>query len=151
MSIGRPAIIAAQAVVVGVLIVVVYLTLLKPEDEAGTLTGVTTPGGTRVAQQPANPGPEGGRDAKRGGEASDEGGSAGGALVGSAFVPGTAGAAVGTLPVAPGAPVTPPAPVTPVAPVAPGVPPSGGTEAEPESPDSDQYSDAVSRLTEQLR
>lgn len=132
MSIGRPAIIVGQAIVVGVLVVVVYLTLLRPEDES-TLSRVDAPGGAQITQQPVNPsdrddGPGGGERARDGGGGRGPGG--GSDLVGSAFVPATAGAEA--LPVAP---VAPPA----------------GPEAEPESPASDQYHNAVSRLTERLR
>jgi hypothetical protein len=140
MSIGRPAIIVGQAIVVGVLVVVVYLTLLRPEDES-TLSRVDAPGGAQITQQPVNPsdrddGPGGGERGRDGGGGGGGGGGrgpgGGSDLVGSAFVPATAGAGAEALPVAP---VAPPA----------------GPEAEPESPASDQYQNAVSRLTERLR
>jgi hypothetical protein len=170
MTVGRPAIIAVQAIVVGVLVVVVYLTLLRPEDE-GTLSGVDAPGGTQITQQPV-PGADR-RDGRgeNGAGAGDD--SEGGAqVVGSAFVPGTAGTAVGALPVAPVAPSTPESqpdgsedePDEPEGgPDGPGGGadgPGGGPdgaenepdepEGGPDGPDSDQYNDALARLTEQL-
>ena len=77
MSIGRPAIIAAQAIVVGVLVVVVYLTLLRPEDE-GTLSGVDAPGGTQITQQPV-PGADRRDGRGENGAGAGDGSAAGGA------------------------------------------------------------------------
>jgi len=47
----RPPIVAIQAIIVGVLAVVVYATLLKPDD-SGQLSGITTPAGQAPAAQP---------------------------------------------------------------------------------------------------
>jgi hypothetical protein len=152
MSIGRPAIIAVQAIVVGVLVVVVYLTLLQPEDE-GTLSGV---GGAQITQREVP-----GEDRRDGRE--DQGGGDGGSpdsvsdgagqVVDSAFVPGTAGTAVAPLPVTPAAPTT----VPESEPDDSEDEPDDSEEepddpgGEPGTPDGDQYQDAVTRLTEQLR
>ena len=144
MSIGRPAIIAVQAFVVGVLVVVVYLTLLRPEDE-GTLSGV---GGAQITQREV-PGEHGhdGREDQGGGDGGSSDGASDGAgqVVDSAFVPGTAGTAVAPLPVTPAAPTTIPEsdPDDSEEPDDPG--------GEPGTPDADQYQNAVARLTEQLR
>ena len=177
MTIGRPAIIAAQAIVVGVLVVVVYLTLLRPEDE-GTLSGVDAPGGTQITQQPV-PGADRRDGRGENGAGAGDGSQGGAQVVGSAFVPGTAGTAVGALPVAPVAPTTPESqpdgseddPDEPEGgpdgpggepggpggePDGPGGEPDGpgggpdDPEGGPDGPDSDQYNDALARLTEQL-
>ena len=144
MSIGRPAIIAVQAIVVGVLVVVVYLTLLRPEDE-GTLSGV---GGAQITQRQV-PGEDrgDGRDDQGGddGGSSDSASDGAGQVVDSAFVPGTAGTAVAPLPVTPAAPTTIPESEPDDSEEEPEDP--GG---EPGTPDADQYQNAVARLTEQL-
>ena len=147
MSIGRPAIIAVQAIVVGVLVVVVYLTLLQPEDE-GTLSGV---GGAQITQRqvPGEDRPDGREDqgdGAGGGGSSDSASDGAGEVVDSAFVPGTAGTAVAPLPVTPAAPTTVPESEPDESEDEPDDP--GG---EPGTPDDDQYQDAVARLTEQLR
>jgi hypothetical protein len=143
MKIGRPAIIAAQAIVVGVLVVVVSLTLLSPEDER-TLSGVDASEGTQITQRQVPGG--NGRDGRRDEGDADRNASEGaGEVVDSAFVPGTAGAVVAPLPVTPAAPIA-----------VPESPPDDSEEepndpgGEPDSPESDQYQDAVARLTEQL-
>ena len=53
---SRPRIIALQAAVVGVLLVVVYFTILRPNDN-GDVSGVNAPGAppTEVATQPTQP------------------------------------------------------------------------------------------------
>ena len=51
VSLGRSRIIAAQAVVVGVLMVVVFLTLLRP-DADNQLFSIEAPGETEIAQPP---------------------------------------------------------------------------------------------------
>lgn len=132
MSIGRPAIVAGQAIVVGVLVVVVYLTLLQPEQK-GTLSAVEAPAGAPVSQGPAGGGDHGGRrDGERRERHRGHGGAGGGAA--PTFV-------------AAGAPAPAPVGAVPLASVA----PVGAPDGDSQSPISDQYQNAVSRIDGRLR
>jgi hypothetical protein len=120
---GRPRIVAAQAVVVGVLMVVVFLTLLKPGD-TGELFGIEVPGPPGAAQGPGGPqGPIGGDGDGRGENGPGNGRGASGGPGGG--------------PGGPGGSTFPDDFV-----------PDGLTT---DSPTADQYRDAVARLTARLR
>jgi len=127
----RTGIIALQAAVVGVLVVVVYLTILRPNDD-GSVSAVNAPAGPpgEVASQPPRhpehrvkprqPQRRIGRRPTR-------------------QAPGTVAGAPAPTGIAPPPPITPTS--TPV-----GVgPPSG------ESPSDDQYDDTLARLSAALR
>ena len=135
---GRPRIVAAQALIVGALLMVVYLTLLRPDDESA-LTAVQAPGADpqiaqRTGQAPARgagrrDGAAARRRAARPGSgaaaAARRGEPAGGAPL--AGLPGTV----------PGVPAVPGVPGT--------VPGSDG-----DSPADDQYGDALAQLEARL-
>jgi hypothetical protein len=132
----RSRIVAAQAVLVGVLLVVVYLTLLRPED-GPPLFGVDAPGRELEVTdanevEPASQGghASGGREGKPDGGRPD--------ARPAEFAPGGAGAA----------------PETAVGPTDAARPSLGAAPSEGEggdSPTDDQYVDAVTRLTDRLQ
>lgn len=119
---------AAQAVVVGALLIVVSLTLLRPED-GNPLFDVVAPGASEISIGTANRW-SAQRDPASGRPGDDR------------RVPGTAA------PAAPGS-VNPPLGLVPgpsPAPQAPGAPGDDGDD-----PTDAQYADALTRLTQQLR
>jgi hypothetical protein len=128
---GRPRVIAAQAIVVGVLMVVVFFTLLKPEGP-GDLFGIEAPVQPPTAQTDNGAGGQGngpGGPAGLGGGGGGAGGAGGpGAGPGGPGGPGFGGPG-GALP--------------------PGSVPTGGPTDQ--TPIDDQYDDAVSRLLDRLR
>ncbi len=122
MSPGRPIIAAAQVIVVGVLIVVVYTNFLRPGDE-GSLSGVAAPGGPDVTQS-AEP-------------AVDRNGDRGGAGA-AARVPAVASVAT-------------PTGVGPTVGAPNGLVPASETpDSTGPGPTDDQYLDSVARLTVKL-
>jgi hypothetical protein len=130
MTGGRSRIVAAQAVVVGVLMVVVFLTLLRP-DSSGPLIGVSSPGEPEhVVQHPADHRDGANRDHGEGGAGGRavEPGQIQGGAPGTVLVP-VPGAAEGSVPGAEAAP-------------------DGAPDGQ--SPTDDQYSDTLTRLTARL-
>jgi hypothetical protein len=121
----RLKLIAAQAVVVGALMIVVSLTLLQP-DEGNPLFDIVAPGGSEMSVGPAREGAD-----QRAGEV-ERGPADAEAAPGSGA--GTAQPPLGLVPAPDSA--TPP-------PVAPGY--------DGDDPTGDQYADAIARLTDQVR
>lgn len=124
----RLKVIAAQAVVVGALLIVVSLTLLRPNDGAN-LFDIVAPGGSDVSVGPAEPGSGSGDDRREGEARSSEarGGDTDPAL--------GAGSASAALPSDENGSAAPP-PLR-------AAPPSSGDE----SPADDQYGGTVARLS----
>jgi hypothetical protein len=121
----RSRIIAAQAVLVGVLIVVVFVTILRPEGEQ-SLLGIDAPGGNAPTTSPT-PGPQAEEEA--GGQGNGQpsnGGQPGG---------GDGPQGAGTAPES-GLPST--------------VPPSGAPTFDDDSPADDQYSDTLTEIIGRL-
>ena len=133
--ITRSWIVAVQALVVGVLVVVVAVTVLKPEDSED-LAGVEVPG---ASSAPELPGPGGSENRSNDGRRSGGGGQqqASGGAGGGSF----------------GAPGTPPVSAAVVPPAAPstGTVPGGTPGTDDGSPSDDQYSDTLSELDALLR
>jgi hypothetical protein len=133
MSGKRIRIVAAQAVIVGALLLVVYLTLLRPEEQK-PLFGVAGPG--QVAQAPGGEAagePGGGGGGGRHGEAHAGGGHRHGGA-GNNQGPGAA-APTGTVGTAVSQPAALPAPTR-----------DGGEGGAAVTPSEQQYDDTVSRL-----
>ena len=120
----RLKLIAAQAVVVGALMIVVSLTLLQPDD-GNPLFDIVAPGGSEVSVGPARSGPEQREGAGERTPADSE----------------------GTAPQAGESAAQPPLGLVPApesaAPAAPSY--------EGDDPTGDQYADAIARLTDQIR
>ena len=131
---SRPRIIALQAAVVGVLLVVVYFTILRPNDN-GDVSGVNAPGAppTEVATQPTKPTHHRNKPRQPQNRHRHAGPSR---------------------PVRVAAPAGPAAPAPSLAP-APGPAPVGGPTPNggsgDESPTGDQYGDTLARLRAALR
>jgi hypothetical protein len=123
----RSRIIAAQAVLVGVLVVVVFATILRPETQE-PLVGVSTPGGETPPTAVPAPG------------ADEEGDGGGGGNGGTGGRPGNGGPGDGHGGVAP--PTTVPQPGAP-----PALPPPADDES---SPTDDQYADTLAKLEARL-
>jgi hypothetical protein len=121
--------VAVQAVVVGVLMVIVFITLLQPEDQR-PFSGIEGPA---LPNRTSLPGPDiyTGATHPGGGGAGQPGNPGGG--------PGTEAGGAAVTPTAPGT-----APVTPETP-APG---AGGTDRA--TPSEDQYADTLTRLVMRL-
>jgi hypothetical protein len=135
----RSQIIALQAAVVGVLLVVVYFTILRPNDD-GSVSGVSGPGGppTEVVTKPPHharhhvkPRQPGNRPPQR---------SALRVSAAPGGVPSAGGAPTGLAPATPGTPAS-----TPTGGNSPGGGPGGG------SPTDDQYNGTLARLSAALR
>ena len=131
MSGRRIRIVTVQAVVVGALLLVVYLTLLRPDEEK-PLFGVRVPAGPgQVAQVPGGESTGGHRGGQPGGRGQAHAGGHHGGGGAAAGPPGGAPSVVdGTTT---GAPTAPPIPIRDGA--------EGGV-----TPSEDQYDDTVSRL-----
>lgn len=134
---SRSRIIALQGAVVGVLLVVVYLTILRPNDD-GSVSGVNAPGTPpgEIATKPSDrqthrvrPRHPQNRPRPR------RAGSSAAATTGVA-----GGGPTGLVPSAPSTPTLTPAGVSP---------PGGGPGGE--SPTDDQYNDTLARLNAALR
>ena len=124
MSSRRLKLIAAQAVVVGALLIVVALTLLRPED-GNPLFDIIAPGGSEVSVGPG--------DSRATGQDSSEDGAAG--QRDPSVQP-------------------PPGDPTPPLGLVPGPPPTAGPTTpgtEDEEPTDDQYGGTVARLTQELQ
>jgi hypothetical protein len=120
----RLKLIAAQAVVVGALMIVVSLTLLQPED-GNPLFDIVAPGGSEMSVGPARSGPEQREGTVERGPADAESAPQAGA--------GTEQPPLGLVP----------GPESAAPPVAPGY--------DGDDPTGDQYADAIARLTDQVR
>lgn len=121
----RSRVVAIQAIVVGVLMAVVFLTLLQPEDE-NPLYGINGPGSAAPNPEyiPARPGgADGGIDRGTGGD------QAGGGALGP-----TVAATDGDYRTGPSAGPT-----------------LAGSQAVPSSPTEDQYADTLARLSAKLK
>lgn len=121
----RSRIVAAQSVLVAVLLAVVFVTLLRPENPT-TLFEVEAPG-TQQADQPPSPEPEAGGGNGGNGDREDDGGPDGD---GDAASPSPA----------------PPPTVAPPQVAVPGYVPGEEDWDEDESPTEDQYADTLSQL-----
>ena len=141
--ITRSWIVAVQALVVGVLVVVVAVTLLKPEDSED-LAGVEAPG---ASSAPELPGPGGYQNRSNDGRRSGGGGqqqASGGAGGGSFGAPGTPPVSAAVVPPAAPSTGTVPGGTT-------GTVPGGTPGTDDGSPSDDQYSDTLSDLDARLR
>lgn len=154
MSRHRSRIVALQAIVVGVLGVIVVVTLLKPED-SGPLFGVTTPGPESALPSPGayvpRTGEHGGPNGPDGGPGNAPDGGPGNAPgTGPAGPPGQAATGVaGVI----GGTATAPAPAVGAASNTPAgaVPGAEGRNDDGEgSPADDQYRDTLTQITERL-
>ena len=128
MSSRRLKLIAAQAVVVGALLIVVSLTLLRPED-GNPLFDIIAPGGSEVSVGPGDSRPTGQNPGEDGAD--------------------IRGAGQPDPSVQP-----PPGDPTPPLGLVPGPPPTAGPTTpgtEDEEPTDDQYGGTVARLTQELQ
>ena len=130
----RSWIIFLQAGVVGVLLVVVYLTILQPDNDS-SVSGVTAPGAQGpVATKPPDRAQHQHRERRRANQPRQRG-----------------PARVVTVPGAPGAGPTVPAPVAAATPTSVPVGPTPSVGGPGESPSDDQYSGTLARLNSALR
>ena len=130
MSSRRLKFIAAQAVIVGALLIVVSLTLLRPED-GNPLFDIIAPGGSEVSVGPADSQPGEGKPGE--GRGDDRG----------------AGQQDPSVQPPPGDP-TPPLGLVPGPPSSAGATPPG-TEGDEPTATGDQYNGTVARLTQELQ
>lgn len=128
MSSRRLQLIAAQAVIVGALLIVVSLTLLRPED-GNPLFDIIAPGGSEVSVGPG----VSRSDERNPGEGRDHSGRAQQRDPSSQVPPGDPTPPLGLVP-------GPPSSAGPTTP---------GTEGE--EPTDDQYDGSVARLTQELQ
>jgi hypothetical protein len=138
MTGGSSRLVAVQAVVVGVLMVIVFVTLLQPEGDR-PLSGIDAPSEPNRVQVPGpvDPGPtdKPDRNEPGGGQPNAGGGNGGGA--------GAPGGPAGGGPAAPdGGPTTPDEGPLPLVP--------GDDGGEDDMPSDDQYGDTLSRLVGRL-
>ena len=124
MSSRRLKLIAAQAVVVGALLIVVSLTLLRPED-GNPLFDIIAPGGSEVSVGPG--------DSRATGQDPSEDGAAGQRDPSVQPPPGDPTPPLGLVP-------GPPSTADPTTP-----------ETQGEDPTANQYGGTVARLTQELR
>ena len=131
MSQRRARIVGVQAAAVAVLVLVVYLTLLRPEDQ-GPLSGIEAPGGGPQAGIPAGPtgpnGPTGDRPGDGRGDGAPPSGGHGGTPGGGplGLVLGSTATGVG------------------------GAPPPAVIGAGPNTPSDDQYKDSAQALLDKV-
>ena len=146
----RSRIVSLQAGVVGVLLVVVYLTILRPDDDQ-PVSGVTAPGApgavvNRPADKPRSHHKPPRRPQHPSGQRGPQGSGSGvtGTNAGGAGTPGLA--APGAVP---GTPTSAPGGDSPGG--GGGGPPAGQPPPPGDDPSDDQYGDTLSRLTAALR
>jgi hypothetical protein len=132
----RARIIAVQAIVVSLLLVIVFLTILRPEDDS-TLFGVDAPQSEPPVSGGGGDGGDGGQPGP-GGDDTTEGPTGAGDTGGPSTTGDVAGGGVPEGPADAG--LTPPV-------IAPGTPTQEGADGDDGgSPTDDQYSDTVARL-----